>query len=112
MGTATTLPDYRARLGALLSDAQAALPPERFEALTDLVRDRRNRPRGGDTTESAADLRQRADAIVALLDDAGRALRPRETQELDDLVAGKEPVVAPVAPPSARLRGHGSRHAR
>jgi hypothetical protein len=55
------------------------------------VRERRNRRRGREPSAATTEIAQRVEEIVQLLENAACVLRPRETQELDDLVAGKEP---------------------
>jgi hypothetical protein len=83
-----TLSAYEEVLDGLLRRSPP-LTDDELEALRAIVRERRGRhPR---QTQATPAVHDRADAIVELLDRAARQLRPRETQQLDDLVAGKLP---------------------
>jgi hypothetical protein len=107
MGAPTSLLAFTDRLSALLEEAEADLGPDRLDALRALVHERRNPRRGGPAQIPPADLARPADAIVDVLEEASRVLRPRETQQLDDRVAGKAPVEGQPAPRRARRRQHG-----
>ena len=104
MDCARTLPEYQARLEILLDGGVAPLNAEEISSLRAIVRQRRNGRRNLEAPHAAAHVRERADEIVALLGAAARELRPRETQELDDLVAGRPPKAGP--PPSFPVRMH------
>jgi hypothetical protein len=99
-----TLGEYRERLDGMLGDAEATLSVAGLRRLRTAVRERRNLRRGSSPSPAPADVAKRADAIVVVLDEAGRVLRPRETQELDDLVAGKRPPEPAPTPRSAARR--------
>lgn len=90
MTTVLTAGEYRHQLRHLLVQSQTSLTDEQQRVLRTVVRERRNWPNREQTPMPAA-ISRRADEIVQLLESAARVLRPRETQELDDLVAGKEP---------------------
>jgi hypothetical protein len=100
-----TLTEYRGRLEILL-DTGAPLNAGEIYSLREIVRQRRNGRRNLDTPHAAAHILERADEIVALLGAAASELRPRETQALDDLVAGRPPRAGP--PPSFPVRMHRS----
>jgi hypothetical protein len=108
MTLAPTAAEYRNQLRELLRQCDTSLSVEQQHALRALVRERRN-GRRRPTQASASDaVDKQANAIVLLLESAGRVLRPRETQELDDLVAGREkaePKPAPYGPVRLRRRG-------
>ena len=70
------------------------------------MRQRRNGRRNQEPPRATTHVCERADKIVALLEAAARELRPRETQELDDLVAGKPPEAG--SSPSIPVRMHRS----
>ena len=106
MSGVTTLPEYRARLQILLDSASVPLTVEEFSSLRAIVRQRRNGRRNQEPLRAEPHVRECADEIVALLAAAGRELRPRETQELEDLVAGQPPK-ADLAP-SVPVRMHRS----
>lgn len=91
MTTVLTVGDYRHQLRRLLVDCQTSLTDEQQRVLRAVVRERRNWRPNREQTPAPAVLSRHADEIVQLLESAARVLRPRETQELDDLVAGKEP---------------------
>jgi hypothetical protein len=91
MDSARTLSDYRAVLDALLDDVAQPLTDAERSALREIVRQRRNGRRGQPQMHAAPHVCERADEIVDLLSVAARELRPRETQQLDDLVAGRPP---------------------
>jgi hypothetical protein len=83
---------------------------EQQHALRALVRERRNGRRRHTQVSASAEVNKQANKIVLLLESAGRVLRPRETQELDDLVAGRakvEPKAPAYAPVRLRRRGAG-----
>ena len=97
--------EYRDRLCELLKCSDATLATEERDTLRAVVRERRyGRSQRLQGFVSAA-VNARASEIVAVLEDAARVLRPRETQSLDDFVAGVEAqaVVAPDYTP-VRLR--------
>jgi len=73
----------------MLLDDLVPLSAGDIASLRAIVRQRRNGRRNQATPPGAARIRKRADEIVALLGEAARELRPRETQELDDFVAGR-----------------------
>lgn len=102
-----TLGEYRERLDGMLGDAEGALSAAGLGTLRTAVRERRNLRRGSSPSPTPPDVATRADAIVVVLDEASRVLRPRETQELDDLVAGKRP-----PKPAPTPRGAARRHQR
>lgn len=104
MAGARTLVEYQARLQFLLDDAGAPLSAEETARLRAIVRQRRNGRRNQDALPAAPHVCERADEIVALLGAAAGELRPRETQELDDLVAGQAQKACP--PPSSPVRIH------
>jgi hypothetical protein len=106
MDGARTLPEYHASLRILLDGGGALLSTEEISSLRAIVRQRRNGRGNGETPRAAPHVCTRADEIVALLAAAARELRPRETQELDDFVAGQPPKTAP--PPSFPVRMHRS----
>ena len=87
-----TAGEYRQQLHLLLGDCRTSLTDEQQRVLRTVVRERRNWRPSREQTPSPAVISRQADEIVQLLEHAARVLRPRETQELDDLVAGKEPV--------------------
>jgi hypothetical protein len=103
---AMTLPEYQAKLQFLLDDRGVRLSTEEISSLRAIVRRRRNGHASAKTPRAAPHVCARADEIVALLMAAARELRPRETQELDDLVAGKLPKTQPT--PNAPVRMHRS----
>ena len=107
MDGARTLHEYRASLESLLDGASAPLTAAEISSLRAIVRHRRNGRRNQEAPRAAVHVRERADEIVTLLSAAARDLRPRETQELDDLVAGHAtPKNAP--PPHVPVRMHRS----
>ena len=88
--------EYRDRLSDLLKQSDTNLDVEEQETLRAVVRERRyGRSQRLQASASAA-VNARACEIVEVLESAGRVLRPRETQVLDDFVAGIEtqPVAA------------------
>jgi hypothetical protein len=101
-----TFSEYREALEALLADPASPLTDDDVAALRAIVRERRNGRNGQALTQSTKRIHRQADAIVELLGSAARDLRPRETQELEDIVAGR----APATPPPARspIRSHRS----
>lgn len=103
MDDARTLAEYRATLVSLL-DPDGRLTDDETALLRAIVRERRNGRRNQAPTPAPAHVGARADEIVALLAAAAVRLRPRETQELDDLVAGRTPPGDP--PSSTRIRPH------
>jgi hypothetical protein len=103
----TTLQEYHEVLGTLLADPARPLADDEAAMLRALVRERRNGRRDRPVIEAPSHLCERADRIVALIGSAARDLRPRETQELDDVVAGRppKPVAAPRQPVRSRRTG-------
>ena len=89
----TTAPDgdgYLALLSSLLDRCDSKASDEERQTLRIAVYERRTwGPRKVPTPTSVA-IGKKADEIVKLLEGAARVLRPRETQALDDLVAGRE----------------------
>lgn len=104
MNNATTLVDFQTRLQILVDDAAASLSAGELASLRATVRHWRNGRRNQETTEPAPRVCARAEEIFALLGAAAPELRPRETQTLDDLVAGREPKICP--PPNIPVRSH------
>ena len=88
----TTAPDgdgYLALLSSLLDRCDSKASDEERQTLRVAVYERRTwGPRRAQTPTSDT-IGKRADEIVKLLEGAARVLRPRETQALDDLVAGR-----------------------
>ena len=81
---------YLALLSTLLERCDSKASDEDRLTLRTAVYERRTwGPRRAQTPTSVA-IRKKADEIVQLLEGASRVLRPRETQALDDLVAGRE----------------------
>jgi len=107
MADPTRLGDYRAALEELLAGAEAELTEGELAALRTVVRERRNRRGGRPATECAEHVHEHVSRIVELLGAAARQLRPRETQELDDLVAGIRPAPELPARPPVRVRRYG-----
>jgi hypothetical protein len=106
MTTMRTILQYRSELEALLDDRAAPLTDAETTALRAIVRERRSGRRGQPGTPAPSHILQRADGIVDLLNAAARELRPRETQQLDDLVAGRAPSLDPAPTiPIRRRRG-------
>jgi hypothetical protein len=101
---ARTLPAYRRRLESLLDGGADRLNAEEVDSLRAIVRERRYGRRLQEADTAAPNVCEQAAEIVALLEAAARELRPRETQELDDLVAGRPPKSCP--PPSFPVRMH------
>jgi hypothetical protein len=93
-----TLPEYREALQALLDGPQQRLSDAELLACRAIVREQRRGRAATTSTEAAAGVHAQADAIVRLLDAAARELRPRETQELEDIVAGRAAPAAIEAP--------------
>ena len=106
MTTVLTAGEYRHRLHHLLVHCQTSLTDEQRRVLRTVVRERRNWRRNREQAATPAEVSRQADEIVQLLEDAARVLRPRETQELDDLVAGKEPTARQPASYSTHVRLH------
>jgi hypothetical protein len=84
-----TLDEYAVSVRTLLRHAAETMSDEDVAAVRTIVHECRA-GRGRRTTASAS-VYASADEIVELLGRAARHLRPRETQQLDDLVAGKVP---------------------
>ena len=107
--TEITLGAYHERLGTLLDDSESSLTESDLAALRAIVRERRNGRKVSVETESPnLAVSRRAEEIVLLLGTAARHLRPRETQQLDDLVAGREAESLPEAQNTpVRLHRHG-----
>ena len=81
---------YLALLSTLLERCDSKASDEDRLTLRTAVYERRTwGPRRAQTPTSVA-IGKKADEIVQLLEGASRVLRPRETQALDDLVAGRE----------------------
>ena len=91
MSSVLTADEYRNQLRHLLADCQTSLTDEEQGTLRMVVRERRNRRPNRAYTPASAAINEQAAAIVQLLESAAQVLRPRETQELDDLVAGRKP---------------------
>jgi hypothetical protein len=104
-GEHVSLGEYAERLQAILGSPASPLTDEECGALRAIVRECRS-GRAQQTIASPA-VHERADEIVELLGRAARHLRPRETQQLDDLVAGRERTVAPEPSYPIRLHRHG-----
>jgi hypothetical protein len=100
----TTLQEYHEVLETLLADPARPLADDETAILRALVRERRNGRRDRPVTDAPSHVRERADRIVALIGNAARDLRPRETQELDDVVAGRPPKT--VTAPRQPVRSH------
>ncbi|MEP6892804.1 MAG: hypothetical protein ABI927_03395 [Gaiellaceae bacterium] len=84
---------YLTLLSSLLAQCDSKSSEEDRESLRLAVYERRTwGPRRVRTPTSVA-IGKQADEIVKLLEGAARVLRPRETQALDDLVAGREAAV-------------------
>jgi len=110
MTTVLTAGEYRQQLHHLLVHCQTSLTDEQQRVLRTVVRERRSWRRNREQTPMPAAINRQADEIVQLLESAARVLRPRETQELDDLVAGKEPAAQPAGyntPVRLHRRGSG-----
>jgi hypothetical protein len=101
-----TLADFQTRLQVLMDGAAASLTDEELAALRASVRVSRNGRRDRETLEPGPSVRARAAEILALLGAAAPELRPRETQALEDIVAGRKPKASP--PPSVPVRMHRS----
>ncbi len=81
---------YLALLSTLLERCDSKASEEDRLTLRTAVYERRTwGPRRVQTPTSVA-IGKKADEIMQLLEGASRVLRPRETQALDDLVAGRE----------------------
>ena len=93
MTTVLTAREYQHELGRLLVQCQKSLTDDQQRVLRNVVRERRSWRPNREQTPVPAAISRHADEIVELLESAARVLRPRETQALDDLVAGKEPAV-------------------
>lgn len=91
MSSVLTAGEYRNQLRNLLAHCETSLTHEEQGTLRLVVRERRNRRPNRAYTPASAAINRQAAAIVQLLEGASRVLRPRETQELDDLVAGRKP---------------------
>lgn len=89
----TAAPDgdgFLALLSTLLERCDSCASEEDRQTLRVAVYERRIwGPRKVQTPTSDA-IGKKADEIVKLLEGAARVLRPRETQALDDLVAGRQ----------------------
>jgi hypothetical protein len=111
MTTALNADGYLAQLTSLLERCDADATDNERQTLRAIVGERRNwGPRRASTPATKA-IGQRADEIMALLEDASRTLRPREAQTLDDLVAGRQAPVdsgSPYEPVRLRRRGSSS----
>ena len=81
---------YLALLSTLLERCDSKASEEDRLTLRTAVYERRTwGPRRAQTPTTVA-ISKKADEIMQLLEGASRVLRPRETQALDDLVAGRE----------------------
>ena len=88
----TTAPDgdgYLALLSSLLERCDSKASEEERQTLRVAVYERRTWGHRRAQTPTSATIGRKADEIVKLLEGAARVLRPRETQALDDLVAGR-----------------------
>ncbi len=90
MTSVPTAAEYRDQLRRLLDRGRDTLTNDEQHTLRTVVRARRNRRRGHETIQTSSAINAHAVMIVDVLENAARVLRPRETQELDDLVAGIE----------------------
>jgi hypothetical protein len=106
MTSVLTAGEYRDQLRRLLDRGKETFTDEEQSTLRAVVRERRNRRRGGEPTVASAEIDAHALAIVDVLESAARVLRPRETQELDDLVAGIEPAEPDTGTRYAPVRMH------
>jgi hypothetical protein len=89
----TTAPDgdgYLALLSRLLDRCDSTASDEDRQTLRVAVYERRTWGARRAKTPTSEVIGKRADEIVELLEGAARVLRPRETQALDDLVAGRQ----------------------
>lgn len=111
MTTVPTAGDYRQQLRHLLVRSQTSLTDEQHRVLLTVVRERRSWRRSRELTPAPAAISRQADEIVQLLESAAQVLRPRETQELDDLVAGREPVAPTSSSHNAPIMLHRRRGA-
>jgi hypothetical protein len=93
-----TADEYRHQLRSLLADCRASFSEEEQRILRAVVRERRKWRRDREQMSAPAAINERAEQIVQVLESAARVLRPRETQELDDLVAGRKPIQREAAP--------------
>jgi hypothetical protein len=91
MTSVPTAVEYRDQLRRLLDQGRDTLTVDEQHTLRTVVRARRNRRRGSETIQASTAIDAHAATIVEVLESAARVLRPRETQELDDLVSGIEP---------------------
>jgi hypothetical protein len=106
--SAPTVGEYRDRLNELLKSFDADLGDGEQDTLRAIVRERRFGRSQQLQSSASALINARANEIVAVLESAARVLRPRETQALDDFVAGVDTpdVAAPdYAPVRLRRRG-------
>ena len=92
-----TAGEYRNQLRHVLLQCQTSLSDEQQLVLRTVVRERRSWRRNREQTPIPVAIRGHVDEIVQLLESAACVLRPRETQELDDLVAGTEPAAQRLA---------------
>jgi hypothetical protein len=90
MTSVPTAAEYRDELRRLLDRGRDTLTTEEQHTLRNVVRAHRNRRRGHDTIQTSSPIHAHAAMIVNVLENAARVLRPQETQDLDDLVAGIE----------------------
>ncbi|MFN0153193.1 MAG: hypothetical protein ACKVUT_02345 [Gaiella sp.] len=97
------LHDFRASLLEMIDECTAVLTERQLRELRAVIHDRRRGRTAAERTGSRSRVNRQADEILALLNAASCQLRPRETQELDDLVAGKEPAPTLSAPTPVRL---------
>ncbi len=87
--TSKKLGEYLGTLESLLADCTSHLTDRELIELRAIVHDRRHGRKADPGSGASTRLAQRADGIVKLLGAAACDLRPRETQQLDDLVAGR-----------------------
>jgi hypothetical protein len=81
---------YLALLSSLLEQCDSKASDDDRRLLRTVVYERRTWGSRRQRTPTSAAIGRKADEIVALLEGASQVLRPRETQALDDLVAGRE----------------------
>ena len=106
MSSVVTAGEYRNQLRHLLANCETSLTDEEQGTLRTVVREQRNRRPNRAYTPASAAINRHAAAIVQLLEGAAQVLRPRETQELDDLVAGREPAVPHLPSQNTPVRPH------
>jgi hypothetical protein len=111
MTTVLNADGYLAEMASLLERCDADASDDEKQTLREIVGQRRNwGPRRASAPPSKK-IGARVDEVMALLEDASRALRPREAQALDDLVQGRVAPVdtgTPYEPVRLRRRGSSS----